>query len=34
MRHSEGVDYVFVNGVAVLDGGKLTNALPGRLLAK
>jgi N-acyl-D-aspartate/D-glutamate deacylase len=27
-----GVSYVFVNGVAVVDGGKLTGALPGRSL--
>ena len=27
-----GVNYVFVNGVAVVDGGKLTNALPGKAL--
>ena len=27
-----GVSYVFVNGVAVVDGGRATNALPGRAL--
>ncbi len=27
-----GINYVFVNGVAVVDGGKPTNALPGRAL--
>jgi len=27
-----GVRYVFVNGVAVVDGGQTTNALPGRAL--
>jgi N-acyl-D-aspartate/D-glutamate deacylase len=27
-----GVSYVFVNGVAVLDGGQVTTALPGRAL--
>ena len=27
-----GINYVFVNGVAVLDGGKVTNALPGKAL--
>lgn len=27
-----GVSYVFVNGVPVMDGGRLTNALPGRAL--
>jgi N-acyl-D-amino-acid deacylase len=33
-QHSEGVDYVFVNGVAVVDAAKLTGALPGRLLVR
>jgi N-acyl-D-aspartate/D-glutamate deacylase len=33
-QYSEGVDHVFVNGVAVVDAGKLTNALPGRVLAR
>lgn len=32
-RHSEGIDLVLVNGVAVLEGGKLTGALPGQVLA-
>jgi N-acyl-D-aspartate/D-glutamate deacylase len=27
-----GVSYVFVNGVAVVDGGQVTAALPGRPL--
>jgi N-acyl-D-aspartate/D-glutamate deacylase len=27
-----GVTYVFVNGVAVVDGGQVTAALPGRAL--
>ena len=27
---STGINYVFVNGVAVLDGGRVTAALPGR----
>jgi N-acyl-D-aspartate/D-glutamate deacylase len=27
-----GVSYVFVNGVPVIDGGRPTNALPGRAL--
>ena len=27
-----GVNFVFVNGVAVIDGGKVTSALPGRAL--
>jgi dihydroorotase/N-acyl-D-amino-acid deacylase len=29
---SEGMDYVLVNGVAVIDQGKMTGALPGRVL--
>src|SRR5260370_11828823 len=29
---SEGMQYVLVNGVAVIDGGKKTNALPGKVL--
>jgi N-acyl-D-amino-acid deacylase len=33
-QHSEGLEYVFVNGVAVVDGGRLTNALPGRVLVR
>ena len=34
-QHSEGVDYVFVNGVAVVDGaGKLTGAMPGKVLVR
>jgi N-acyl-D-aspartate/D-glutamate deacylase len=33
-QHSEGIEYVFVNGVAVVDSGKLTGALPGRVLAQ
>ncbi len=31
-RYSEGVRYVLVNGVAVLDEGRLTDARPGRAL--
>jgi N-acyl-D-amino-acid deacylase len=31
-QHSEGIDYVFVNGVAVVDGTKLTGAMPGKVL--
>ena len=27
-----GINYVFVNGVAVLDGGKPTAALPGKAI--
>jgi N-acyl-D-amino-acid deacylase len=33
-QHSEGIDYVFVNGVAVVDGGKLTGAMPGKVLTR
>ncbi len=33
-QHSEGIEYVFVNGVAVVDGAKLTNALPGKVLVR
>lgn len=33
-QHSEGIDYVFVNGVAVVDAGKLTQALAGRVLTR
>src|SRR5687768_5872030 len=33
-QHSEGIEYVFVNGVAVVDGTKLTGAMPGRVLAR
>ncbi|MDQ2950331.1 MAG: amidohydrolase family protein, partial [Acidobacteriota bacterium] len=29
---SEGMQYVLVNGVPVIDRGKMTNALPGRVL--
>jgi N-acyl-D-amino-acid deacylase len=29
---SEGMEYVLVNGVPVLDQGKMTNALPGKVL--
>ena len=29
---SEGMDYVLVNGVPVIDRGKMTGALPGRVL--
>lgn len=31
---AEGVDYVLVNGVVVLDGGKFTTALPGKVLRR
>jgi N-acyl-D-amino-acid deacylase len=33
-QHSEGIDYVFVNGTAVVDGTKLTGALAGRVLVR
>ena len=33
-QHSDGVEHVFINGVAVVDGGKLTHASPGRVLAR
>ncbi len=29
---SEGMRYVLVNGVPVVDDGKMTNALPGKVL--
>jgi dihydroorotase/N-acyl-D-amino-acid deacylase len=29
---SEGMEYVMVNGVPVIDGGKMADALPGRVL--
>ena len=29
---SEGMEYVLVNGVPVIDGGTMTGALPGRVL--
>ncbi len=29
---AEGMEYVLVNGVAVIDSGKMTNALPGKVL--
>jgi N-acyl-D-amino-acid deacylase len=33
-QYSEGIDYVFVNGVAVVDGTKLTWALPGKVITR
>src|SRR5688572_28533969 len=33
-QHSEGIEHVFINGVAVVDGGKLTHATPGRILTR
>jgi N-acyl-D-amino-acid deacylase len=29
---SEGMKYVLVNGIPVIDGGKMTNARPGKVL--
>ena len=31
-QYAEGIDYVLVNGVPVVDGGKSTGRLPGRVL--
>lgn len=33
-QYSEGIEYVFVNGVAVVDGAKLTWALPGAVITR
>ncbi len=33
-QHSEGIEHVLINGVAVVDGGKLTHATPGRILTR
>jgi N-acyl-D-amino-acid deacylase len=33
-QYPEGIDYVFVNGRAVVDGGRLTGELPGRVLTR
>ena len=33
-QYSEGVEYVFVNGVAVVDDAKLTWALPGKVITR
>jgi N-acyl-D-amino-acid deacylase len=33
-QHSEGIDFVLVNGVAVVDNGKLTHALAGKVLGR
>lgn len=33
-QYSEGIDYVFVNGIAVVDETKLTWALPGKVLTR
>jgi N-acyl-D-aspartate/D-glutamate deacylase len=33
-QYSEGIPYVFVNGVAVVDAGRITGALPGQVIAR
>jgi N-acyl-D-amino-acid deacylase len=33
-QYAEGIEYVFVNGVAVVDGSKITGALPGKVLTR
>ena len=33
-QYSEGIEHVFVNGVAVVDGSKITWALPGKLITR
>lgn len=33
-QHSEGIDYVFVNGTAMVEAGKLTHARPGKILTR
>ena len=33
-QYSEGIDFVFVNGVAVVDATKLTGALPGKVITR
>ena len=33
-QHSAGVEYVFVNGTAVVDSGTLTHATPGKILVR
>jgi N-acyl-D-aspartate/D-glutamate deacylase len=32
LHYSEGFPYVAVNGALVVDGGKITGALPGKIL--
>jgi hypothetical protein len=32
-QYPKGIPFVFVNGVGVIDEGKLTNALPGKVLS-
>jgi N-acyl-D-aspartate/D-glutamate deacylase len=31
-HYSEGIPFVMVNGVLVMDGGRITDARPGRIL--
>jgi N-acyl-D-aspartate/D-glutamate deacylase len=33
-QYSVGIDYVFVNGVAAIDGGRFTDARSGRVLTR
>jgi N-acyl-D-amino-acid deacylase len=33
-QHSDGLEHVLVNGVAVVEGGKVTGALPGKVLLR
>lgn len=33
-QYAEGIDYVLINGEFVVDGGRATGALPGRVLTK
>jgi len=33
-QHSEGIDYVLINGTPVVDAGKLTHATPGKVLIR
>jgi N-acyl-D-amino-acid deacylase len=33
-HYSDGIEYVMVNGKAVVDNGKLTGALPGKVLTR
>ena len=32
-QYPKGIPYVFVNGVAVVDEGKFTKALPGKVVS-
>lgn len=34
MTYAEGVDYLFVNGVLVIDDGALRDVAPGRVLKR